>query len=177
VGRAREKEERGEEKELLAGPGCKKGKREEGEGRGNGRLGWAQRSEKRGKRERKNKANAFEFENENLNSNLNPNDSQPMKQCKEHEMHIHMVFPIFIFILKENCLSKSYDPLIYYFIHFLYFAKFRVLQGVICSWPQVGLLRRALCDPWQAQERGWALDVLWACLVHSFRLPVCVTIF
>jgi hypothetical protein len=39
-----------------------------------------------------------------------------------------MVFPIFIFILKENCLSKSYDPLTYHFITFLYFAKFRVLH-------------------------------------------------
>jgi hypothetical protein len=47
----------------------------------------------------------------NLKMKFELKKRQAKFQCKEHEMQNHMVFPIFIFILKENCLSKSYDPL------------------------------------------------------------------
>jgi hypothetical protein len=37
-----------------------------------------------------------------LKSNLNPNEPPPMKQCKEHEMHISYISLIFSFIDKEK---------------------------------------------------------------------------
>jgi hypothetical protein len=82
---------------------------------GGGQLGWAQRREKREKNKTKSKR-AFEFELK-FELKFNPNKLQPMKQCKEHEMHNHMVFPIFIFILKKKIIyQKPMTPLTYHFI-------------------------------------------------------------
>jgi hypothetical protein len=110
MGRARGKKEKGRERgpwlgcqeERAARAGERRERREAA-----GRLGWAQGREKRGKRE-KNKTKskrAFEFELK-FELKFNPNKLQPMKQCKEHEMHKHMVFPIFILYLRRELFIK-----------------------------------------------------------------------
>jgi hypothetical protein len=50
-----------------------------------------------------------------------------MKQCKGHEMHISYISLIFIFILKENYLSKILWP----FLPIILF-NFRTLQNLGC---------------------------------------------
>jgi hypothetical protein len=113
----------GEREEGDRGPGCRGEKREEG----GGQLGWAQRRrEGEGKRKQTNQK-TFEFKTEiwiqkrdNQNINARAWDAQTYD------------FPIFIFILKENCLSKkSYDSFnLSFYLIFLYFVKFRVLQAM-----------------------------------------------
>jgi hypothetical protein len=102
----RKRERGGEEGPRLTGPGGrgmrekreaagrvagreKKGRKGEGK---RGRLGWAQRR-REGGGERKKKKNL----NMKFKFKFNPNKLQPMNQCKEHEMHNHMVSLIFIF--------------------------------------------------------------------------------
>jgi hypothetical protein len=89
--RAGEKEK--ERERAAAGlPGGEKGRKGEEK---RGRLGWAQRRGKRGKERRtKQIQKAFEFE---LKFEFKRETTKISLQ--EHEMHKHMTFPIFIFIL------------------------------------------------------------------------------
>jgi hypothetical protein len=95
--------------------GLQGGEREERERRGGGLLGWAQRREEREKKKRKTKQKLL-----SLNMKFEFNERQPKYQCKEHEMHKHMVFPIFILYFKKIVYQKSCNPLTYHVIQFIF---------------------------------------------------------
>jgi hypothetical protein len=78
---------------------------------------WARSKEKEREREKGSKIKRLLNLNMKFELKINPNKLQPIKQCKEHEMHNHMVFPIFIFILKKKIIyQKPMTPLTYHFI-------------------------------------------------------------
>jgi hypothetical protein len=77
----------------LPGERKEEGKRRRG-------AGWAgPKGEKRGRVKERKRAIAFEFEYGSWIQIWIQINSNQKYQCKEHEMHNHMVFPIFIFIL------------------------------------------------------------------------------
>jgi hypothetical protein len=78
---------------------------------------WAGPKEKEREREKGNKIKRLLNLNTKFEFKFNPNRLQPMKQYKEHEMHDHMFFPIFIFILKKKIIyQKPMTPITYHFI-------------------------------------------------------------
>jgi hypothetical protein len=93
-----------------------RGREKRGErGRGK-RAGWAgPKGEKREGKERKIKQKLL-----SLNMKFEFEERQPKYQCKEHEMHKHMVFPIFILYFKKIVYQKSCNPLTYHVIQSIF---------------------------------------------------------
>jgi hypothetical protein len=105
------RKERGKAVGRAAG-GRKRRKGEEG--RWPAGLGPKERRE-RERKKRKTKQKLL-----SLNMKFEFKERQPKYQCKEHEMHKHMVFPIFILYFKKIVYQKSCNPLTYHVIQFIF---------------------------------------------------------